>query len=99
MDEHLLLTALKTDLGIRSELYDKRLTDRLCEAQNALADLGIVLEDTVDDRDLVIMYAAWLWRGRVDGEPMPRMLVMARNNRLFGRKMRAPAGITGEAES
>jgi hypothetical protein len=34
------------------------------------------------------MYAAWLWRDRVTGAPMPRMLVTARNNRLFGQKAR-----------
>ena len=88
MDMQQLLTALKTDLGIRSELYDERLRDRLCEAQTELTAQGIVLEDTTADRDLVIMYAAWLWRGRIDGSPMPRMLVIARNNKLFGRKAR-----------
>ena len=88
MNTELLLTSLKTDLGIRSELYDDRLCDRLAEAQTELTALGIALEDTPQDRELVIMYAAWLWRSRVDGAPMPRMLVTARNNRLFGQKAR-----------
>lgn len=83
-----LLTGLKTDLGIRSEVYDQRLKDRLCEAQQRLEAEGITLEDTVADQDLVIMYASWLWRNRIDGAPMPRMLAMARNNRLFGEKAR-----------
>lgn len=86
MEMQLLLAALKTDLNIRSDAYDERLTDRLCEAQTDLTAQGLVLEDTTADRDLVIMYAAWLWRGRVNGDPMPRMLVQARNNKLFGRK-------------
>lgn len=88
MDMQLLLTALKTDLGITSERFDERLCDRLCEAQTELTAQGIVLEDTTADRDLVIMYAAWLWRDRVTGAPMPRMLVTARNNKLFGQKAR-----------
>ena len=88
MDMQQLLTGLKTDLGIRSDLYDERLRDRLHEAQADLLAQGIVLEDTVADRDLVIMYASWLWRGRVTGEPMPRMLTIARNNKLFGQKAR-----------
>ena len=88
MDMQLLLTSLKTDLGIRSDVYDDRLSDRLCEAQTELTAQGIVLEDTTADRDLVIMYAAWLWRDRVTGAPMPRMLVTARNNKLFGQKAR-----------
>ena len=88
MDMQQLLTALKTDLGILSETYDQRLMDRLCEAQTELTAQGLVLENTTADRDLVIMYAGWLWRGRITGEPMPRMLVIARNNKLFGQKAR-----------
>ena len=91
MNMQVLLTALKTDLGIRATVYDDRLTDRLTEAQTELTAQGIVLEDTVADRELVVMYAAWLWRDRVTGAPMPRMLVTARNNRLFGRKARSAA--------
>ena len=91
MNTEQLLAALKIDLGIRTEAYDSRLSDRLTEAQTALTDLGIVLEDTVADRDLVIMYAGWLWRARITGEEMPRMLIIARNNRLFGRKARTEA--------
>ena len=89
MDMQQLLSGLKVDLAIQSERYDDRLRDRLCEAQQRLAAEGITLEDTTADRDLVIMYAGWLWRSRIDGAPMPRMLVMARNNRLFGQKARA----------
>lgn len=89
MDMEQLLSGLKIDLGIRSQAYDERLRDRLQEAQERLRDEGITLEATTADRDLVIMYAAWLWRSRIDGAPMPRMLVIARNNRLFGQKARA----------
>ena len=85
MNTELMLAALKVDLGIRSNVYDERLAARLTEAETELTAQGIVLEDTVRDRELVIMYAGWLWRNRIDGAPMPRMLVTARNNRLFGR--------------
>lgn len=88
MDMEVLLIALKTDLQIRTDKYDDRLQDRLAEAQTDLTAQGLVLEDTQADRDLVIMYAAWLWRDRASGAPMPRMLVIARNNKLFGRKAR-----------
>ena len=91
MDMEQLLSGLKIDLGIRSQVYDERLRDRLQEAQERLRAEGITLEATTADRDLVIMYAAWLWRNRIDGAPMPRMLVIARNNRLFGQKARADA--------
>ena len=88
MDMEVLLIALKTDLQIRTDKYDDRLQDRLIEAQTDLTAQGLVLEETQADRDLVIMYAAWLWRDRASGAPMPRMLVTARNNKLFGRKAR-----------
>lgn len=88
MDLQTLLSALKVDLGIGSTRYDDRLTDRLKEAQERLAAEGITLENTARDRDLVIMYAGWLWLNRIDGAPMPRMLVIARNNRLYGEKAR-----------
>ena len=91
MDMEQLLSGLKIDLGFRSQVYDGRLRDRLQEAQERLTAEGITLEDTTADRDLVIMYAGWLWRNRIDGAPMPRMLVIARNNRLFGQKARAEA--------
>ena len=91
MNTEQLLAALKIDLGIRTNVYDERLADRLTEAQNALTDLGIVLENTTQDRDLVIMYAGWLWRARITGEEMPRMLITARNNKLFGQKARTEA--------
>lgn len=91
MDMEQLLSGLKIDLGIRSQIYDGRLRDRIQEAQQRLAAEGISLEDTQSDRDLVIMYAGWLWLHRIDGEPMSRMLVIARNNRLFGQKARTEA--------
>lgn len=86
MDTELLLTALKLDLGISSERYDERLAERIVEAQTDLTAQGIVLENNASDRDLVIMYAAWLWRDRAEGKPMSPMLRMKRNNRLFGQK-------------
>lgn len=94
MDMEQLLSGLKIDLGIRADAYDQRLRDRLCEAQQRLTAEGITLENTTADRDLVIMYAGWLWRSRIDGAPMPRMLVIARNNRLFGQKARTEASAT-----
>ena len=95
MDMNLLMTALKTDLNINSGRYDDRLVARLTEAQTELTAQGIVLENTVADRELVIMYAAWLWRDRVEGKPMSPMLRTARNNRLFGRKARVSGSDTG----
>lgn len=86
MSEELLLQGLKLDLGISATAFDSRLLSRIRAAQARIAEEGIELEDTEEDRDLVIMYAAYLWRQRVTGEGMPRMLRYALNNRLFSRK-------------
>ena len=84
----LMLAALKVDLGIRSNAYDERLTARIEASRQRIADVGITLNDTAADNDLVLMYAAWLWRSRTTGEDKPLMLRSALYNRLFGQKAR-----------
>lgn len=86
MNTALLLTALKTDLGITTNAYNERLTSRLLTAQARITEEGVTLSDTEADRDLVVMYAAWLWRYRQTNEPMPRMLRYALNNRVLSQK-------------
>ena len=88
MNEELLLKALRVDLGITSEAFTQRLLSKIRTAQERIAEEGITLADTEADRDLVVMYAAYLWRSRSTGEGMPRMLRYALNNRLFSRKAR-----------
>ena len=83
-----LLPALKIDLGIRSSAYDERLLERLNVAAERIRALGITLGESPGDRDLLLMYAAWLWRSRVTQAPMGRMLQLALHNRLFGEKAR-----------
>ncbi len=83
-----LLPWLKTDLGITSNVYDTRLTAYIENAQSAITREGIILTDSVEDNQLVIMYAAWTWNKRTTGEGMPRMLRYALNNRLFSGKAR-----------
>lgn len=83
-----MLAALKVDLGIRSNAYDERLTARIEASRQRIADVGITLNDTAEDNDLVLMYAAWLWRSRTTGEDKPLMLRSALYNRLFGEKAR-----------
>ena len=83
-----MLTALKVDLGIRSNAYDERLATRIEVAKERIGGLGITLADTEEDNDLVLMYAAWLWRSRTTGEAQPPMLRSTLYNRLFGEKAR-----------
>ena len=83
-----LLTPLKIDLGISSNVFDNRLKARIETAAQRIAEAGITLNGSAADMDLVLMYAAWLWRGRVEQSPMGRMLRVALNNRVFGEAAR-----------
>lgn len=89
MDLQAMLTPLKIDLNISADVYDARLLSRLQTAAERITSMGITLSDTESDKDLVLMYAAWLWRERITGDPMGRMLQQALNNRLLGEKARA----------
>ena len=91
MNEQLMLISLKTDLGISTDAYDASLLRRLQVAQARITEEGVTLADSENDRDLVVMYAGWLWRYRQTSEEMPRMLRYAINNRIFSVKARAEA--------
>ena len=83
------LAMLKIDLGITNNHYDERLEQYLTFAANEIKREGIkLLADDLSDDNLQIMYAAWLWRKRQDGDEMPRMLRYALNNRLMSQKMK-----------
>lgn len=88
MNESTMLQMLKIDLGITTTAYDERLLQYLTSAKDAITKEGITLDDSViSDGNLVVMYAAWMWRKRVTNEGMPRMLRWQLNNRLFGEKV------------
>ena len=85
MDNAALLVALKLDLGLSSNAFNGRLIDRIQTAKERITAEGVTLTDSESDKDLVVMYAAWLWRSRVTGDGMPRMLRYALNNRVLGQ--------------
>lgn len=89
-EQNTLLTMLKTDIGISSTGYDARLTQIIEASKKAIIAEGVstLNSSEIDDAQLVVMYAAWLWRNRATGEGMPRMLRLALNNRVFSEKMR-----------
>ena len=83
-----MLQMLKTDLGITTTAYDARLRQYLQSAEAQIEREGINLTKTcIDDMELIVMYAAWMWRRRDTMEGMPRMLRYALNNRLFAEKL------------
>lgn len=88
MTEQDRLTMLKTDLGISSTGYDDRLKQILKSSEKAIKKEGVsTLDNTdLDDCQLIVMYAAWIWRNRDSGAGMPRMLRWSLNNRIFAEK-------------
>lgn len=82
-----MLQMLKIDLGITTTAYDSRLQQYLTAATTEIERQGATLDTTVlADAQLVVMYAAWMWRKRDNMEGMPRMLRYALNNRIFAEK-------------
>lgn len=84
-----LLSMLKIDLGITTEAYDERLGQYLTAAQKQIEREGVTALDlsSVEDQQLLVMYAAWMWRRRDSMEGMPRMIRYALNNRVFSAKI------------
>lgn len=89
----LCLSMLKTDLGITTTAYDARLQQYLTSAQQMIEREGVKTLDLSDmeDAQLVVMYAAWMWRRRDSQDGMPRMLRWALNNRIMSEKMQREA--------
>lgn len=88
MTIEMMLTALKVDLGITTTAYDQRLSQYLVSARADIEIEGIkIIEQSISDCNLIVMYAAWLWRKRDTGEGMPRNLRWMMNNRLFSQKL------------
>ena len=84
-----ILRMLKVDLGISGDAYDDRLGQYIVSAKKNIGIEGVTLDaDDVHDCNLVIQYAAWLWRKRINGEGMPRMLRWELNQRLIHEKLK-----------
>lgn len=82
------LKLLKLDLQISTTAIDELLMQMLNAAHSFIEREGISLDETsAEDTQLVVMYAAYLYRKRrEENTAMPRMLRWALNNRLFGQK-------------
>ena len=83
-----ILSLLQVDLGemFPSESRTAYLQQCIGAAKEFITSEGIALAGTLEDAQLVEMYAAYLVRKRATTEPMPRMLRWALNNRLFAQK-------------
>lgn len=91
MTDATILEMTKSNLQIvqGNTLQDSYLQMLIKSAQEMITREGITLTDSIEDGNLVVMYAAYLYRKRADDAPvMPRMLRYALNNRLFSQKVR-----------
>ena len=91
--EEIMLGMLKVDLGISSTAYDSRLGQYLTSAKTEIVREGVSFPTTlgVDDMQLIVMYATWMWKKRETGEGMPRMIRYLLNQKVFSQKMRGDA--------
>lgn len=83
-----ILNGLKIDLGIiNSTVYDSRLDNLLEAAKKEIEREGAVLDlENVDDQNLIIDYARYMWLSRREPQDFPRSLRWRINNRVFGKK-------------
>lgn len=87
MGDEGILSILKIDLQVSSTALDTYLLELISAARDYIRKEGVHLEDTAGDRQLVEMYAAYLYRRRrEENVQMPRMLRWALNNRVFSEK-------------
>lgn len=87
-----MLDMLRKDLGITTNKYDVRLYQYIESALKMIKTEGVTIDtDDAQDQQLVVSYAAWMWRRRDTMEGMPRMLRWQLNNRLMSQKMRSEA--------
>lgn len=99
MDKTVVLSLLKADLEKRNSVNDEYLDKLIDVAVDRIKAEGITLGESVDDMQLVSMYAAYLYRRRtgnnegysteaLNPQGMPYMLRLALNNRIFAEAMR-----------
>lgn len=83
-----ILAMLKSNLQLMGTTWDEYLTQLIEVSTREIGREGVVLDTSqIDDVNLIVMYASYLYRKRNTDGPMPRMLRYALNNRLFAGKV------------
>lgn len=95
-----LLALLKADLEKPNNVNDDYLEALINTAVERIKAEGVTLADpyTLDDQQLIVMYAAYMYRRRnaaaadyrnaeLNPQGMPYMLRLALNNRIFAESM------------
>lgn len=90
MTDEDVLKILQADLNLLmlDETRTAQLNQYIQAAKEFIQREGVAIATpySVEDSQLIEMYAAYLFRKRDSGEGMPRMLRWALNNRLFSQK-------------
>lgn len=82
--EELLLIRLKADLEILHNAKDTYLRNLIETAQEEIEGVGVPLTGSSSNDNLVVMYAAWLYRKRATSDDkMPRMLQYHLHNAII----------------
>lgn len=82
------MTKLNLEIPTGNTSFDSYIGNLITAARQMITREGITLTDSIEDGNLIVMYAAYLYRKRADSAPvMPRMLRYALNNRLFSEKV------------
>ena len=85
-----ILLSLKYNLDIIPDdtSRDDYLNQLITSAKALIKREGVILTGSYEDGQLIVMYAAYMYRKRADSDqPMPRMLRWALNNKIFSQKM------------
>lgn len=90
MTDEDVLKILQADLNLLmlDETRTAQLNQYIQAAKEFIQREGVAIATpySVEDTQLIEMYAAYLFRKRDSGDGMPRMLRWALNNRLFSQK-------------
>lgn len=85
-----ILLSLKYNLDIIPDdtSRDDYLNQLIASAKALIKREGVILTGSYEDGQLIVMYAAYMYRKRADSDqPMPRMLRWTLNNKIFSQKM------------
>lgn len=92
MEKTDLMTLLQADLDMLTpgSIRENQLSQLIDAAIAFITREGaaVAAPYSIEDGQLIVMYAAYLFRKRATDEPMPRMLRWALNNRIFSEKAR-----------
>ncbi len=82
-----IVELVKLNLGIKGSARDDFLIPSVESAVSELAHKGVELTHSTDDLMLAADYAAWLYRTRESGDPLPKNIELRIHNRVTKRRM------------